>query len=319
MAAIELDGLAKYYGDVTALDGVDLTVEEGEIFGFLGPNGAGKSTTIDILLDFVRPSAGSATVLGMDAQARSERVRQRVGVLPEGYEVYGRLTGREHVEFVVESKGATETPADVLERVGIADAADRAAGGYSTGMRQRLLLGMALVGDPDLLILDEPSTGLDPAGVREIRRIVRGVAEEGNTVFFSSHILSQVEAVCDRVAILRQGQVVAVDSVEGLRDAAETEATLRVRTDGITDAAVAAVRGLEGVASVTRQGDEVVAGVADSAKTAVINALEDAGVAVVDFETEETSLEELFLSYTQGDAGARAEGPDTPAGEEVDG
>jgi ABC-2 type transport system ATP-binding protein len=301
MTAIELRGLTKQYGGVTALDGVDLAVEEGEIFGFLGPNGAGKSTTIDILLDFVRPTAGDASVFGMDSQEQTLAVRRRTGVLPDGFHVYDRLTGRQHVQFVVESKDADDDPMGVLERVGIADAADRKTGGYSKGMRQRLALGMALTGDPDLLILDEPSTGLDPAGAREIRDIVRSESNRGTTVFFSSHVLSQVEAVCDRVGILRKGELIAVDSVEGLRDAAGTEARLKITVDGIDDAAMDAVRDLDGVSSVSLTDSQLTVAVSDGSKTAVLSALEDRGVTVRDFETDESSLEELFISYTEGD------------------
>jgi len=300
MAAIELEDLTKRYGDVTALDGVDLTVRSGEVFGFLGPNGAGKSTTIDILLDFVRPTSGQASVLGLDAQASSLEVRRRVGVLPEGYQVYDRLTGRQHVAFVLDSKDVDEEPIDAMARVGIADAADRRASDYSKGMRQRLLLSMALVGDPDLLVLDEPSTGLDPAGVREIRRVVRETADRGATVFFSSHILSQVEAVCDRVGILRDGELVAVDSIEGLRETGGGGETLRVTTDGLPDAAIVAVRALEGVGAVRRDGDSLAVEADGTAKTAVLDAVEGAGATVLDFETESRSLEELFLAYTEG-------------------
>jgi ABC-2 type transport system ATP-binding protein len=267
----------------------------------LGPNGAGKSTTIDILLDFVRPTAGDASVFGMDSQEQTLAVRRRTGVLPDGFHVYDRLTGRQHVQFVVESKDADDDPMDVLERVGIADAADRKTGGYSKGMRQRLALGMALTGDPDLLILDEPSTGLDPAGAREIRDIVRSESNRGTTVFFSSHVLSQVEAVCDRVGILRKGELIAVDSVEGLRDAAGTEARLKITVDGIDDAAMDAVRDLDGVSSVSLTDSQLTVAVSDGSKTAVLSALEDRGVTVRDFETDESSLEELFISYTEGD------------------
>ncbi|MEF8827361.1 MAG: ABC transporter ATP-binding protein, partial [Halapricum sp.] len=215
MAAIEVNGVTKRFGDVTALQNLDLTVEEGEVFGFLGPNGAGKSTTIDILLDHVRPTAGSARVFGHDAQAESVPVRERTGVLPEGYGTLGRMTGRNHVEFAFEAKNADGDPDAVLDRVGIAGAADRRAEDYSKGMKQRLMLGMALAGDPDLLILDEPTTGLDPNGARRIRQIVQAEADRGATVFFSSHILEQVEAVCDRVGILNQGHLVAVDTIDG--------------------------------------------------------------------------------------------------------
>ena len=305
MAAIELEGLAKEYsGGVTALRGIDLDVRDGEIFGFLGPNGAGKSTTINILLDFVRPSGGSARVLGLDAQDDTQEVRRRTGVLPEGYTVYSRLTGRQHVEFVIESKDANDYADEILERVGIEDAADRKAGDYSKGMKQRLTLGMALVGDPDLLILDEPSTGLDPSGVQDVRRIVKEESDRGTTVFFSSHILSQVEAVCDRVGILRKGELVAVDTVEGLRDAAGTEARLRISVGEYEPEDVEAVRALEGVSEVQQRDGELIVSVADGSKTSVLTTLEDRGVAVNDFETEEASLEELFLSYTDEEVDA---------------
>ncbi len=232
MATIELNGLRKEFDGVQALRGVDLAVEQGEVFGFLGPNGAGKSTTINILLDFVRPTAGSAMVLGHDAQDESKAVRERTGVMPQGYQIYKRLTGRQHIEFVIDSKDAPDDPVEMLERVGIADAADRPAGDYSKGRKQRLTLGMALVDDPDLLILDEPSTGLDPAGVREVRSIVREESAEGTTVLISSSILSQVEAVCDRVGILRDGELVAVDTVEDLREAASLEELFMAYTEG---------------------------------------------------------------------------------------
>jgi ABC-2 type transport system ATP-binding protein len=300
MAAIELDGVTKRYGDVRALHDVDLTVDDGEIFGFLGPNGAGKSTTIDILLDFVRPTAGEVTVLGHDAQAESRAVRRRTGVLPDGFSVYDRLTGRKHLRLAVDSKGADEDVDDLLARVGIADAADRPAGDYSTGMVQRLVLAMALVGDPDLLILDEPSTGLDPNGARRMREVIRAERDRGATVFFSSHILEQVEAVCDRVGILRGGELVAVDTIEGLREAVGGGDRLTVTVDRVTDAAVAAVEGVEGVSTVTVDGSRLAVDCDDGAKTAVISTLEDEGLAVRDFATTESSLEELFAAYTTG-------------------
>ncbi|MDB2239923.1 ABC transporter ATP-binding protein [Halorubrum ezzemoulense] len=308
MTAIELRGVTKEFGDVTAVRDLDLTVEDGEVYGFLGPNGAGKSTTIDMLLNLVRPTAGTVRVLGADVATDGVDVRRRTGVLPDGFSVYDRLSGRKHVEFAVESKEAADDPDALLARVGLADAADRAAGEYSKGMRQRLALAMALVDDPDLLVLDEPSSGLDPAGAKEMREIVRAEAERGATVFFSSHILEQVDAVCDRVGILRDGELVAEDSVEGLREAVGGEETLDVAAAGADDEAVAAVRALDGVSGVTRDGDELVVNCDSDAKTEVIAALEDAGVAVADFHTREASLEDLFLAYTEGDAATRDAG-----------
>ena len=305
-SAIELTGLTKHFGEVVALDGVALAVEDGEIFGFLGPNGAGKSTAIDTLLDFIRPTSGTVRVLGMDAQTDSLEIRRRTGVLPDAYHVYGRLTGRQHVQFAVDSKGSDDDPMDLLERVGIADAADRKAGGYSKGMRQRLVLAMALVGEPDILILDEPSTGLDPNGAREMRRIIREENERGTTVFFSSHILEQVEAICDRVAILHQGRIVTVDTIDGLREAAGTATRLTITVDAVPEAALADIASIEGVREVNATDRIVTVHTEDGGKTAILHALESAGAEILDFTTSETSLEELFAAYT-GDGAAEAE------------
>jgi ABC-2 type transport system ATP-binding protein len=306
MTAIELRDVTKRFGDVVAVDGVDLAVEEGEVFGFLGPNGAGKSTTIDMVLDFVRPTAGDVRVLGLDAQADSVAVRERTGVLPEGFSVYDRLTGRKHVEFARRSKGVDCDPDAVLDRVGLADAAGRAAGDYSKGMAQRLALAMALVGDPDLLVLDEPSAGLDPNGARLMREIAREEADRGATVFFSSHLLGQVEATCDRVGIMRAGELVAVDSIEGLRERAGGEQTLRLTVDAVDDDALAAVRALDGVSGASADGSTVTVSCDAGAKSAVVAAVEERGVRVEDFETESASLEELFANYTAEGQGADA-------------
>ncbi len=316
MTTIELDSVTKRYGDggfslpgrgntpVEALSNLDLSVEEGEIYGFLGPNGAGKSTTINVLLDFIRPTAGRARVLGFDAQEESQQVRERVGVLPEGFSTYSRLTGRQHLDFAIESKGAHDTPTDLAERVGITDAIDRKAGGYSKGMAQRLVLGMALAGEPELLILDEPSTGLDPNGAREMREIVREERSRGATVFFSSHVLGQVEAVCDRVGILRDGALVAEDTVEGLRDATETGTTLEIEVARLPNDAISAVRALSGVSDVSAEETSLTVTCEDEAKTTVLSTLDENGAPVRDFSTTGASLEEVFANYTTQEARA---------------
>jgi ABC-2 type transport system ATP-binding protein len=300
MDAIQCSGLTKRFGDVLAVDDLDLTIEEGEIFGFLGPNGAGKSTTIDILLDFVRPTSGSVTVLGHDAQQEGEAVRQRTGVLPDAYHVYDRLTGRQHVRFACEMKGSDEDPIQLLERTGVADAADRKAGGYSKGMRQRLVLAMALVGDPELLILDEPSTGLDPNGAREMREIIQAENDRGTTVFFSSHIMEQVEAVCDRVGIINRGSLVAENSIDGLRDATETGETLYVSLDGIDEAMLQEVSMLDGVAKAAIEDGRIRLSVGDRSKFRVLESIDDEVAPIQDFEVVESSLEDLFARYTTG-------------------
>ena len=296
--AIRTTNLTKRFGSVTAVDALDLEVQEGEVFGFLGPNGAGKSTTINMLLDFIRPTEGSVEVLGMDANERSQAVRSRTGVLPEGFDVYDRLTGRKHVEFALESKGREGDVDELLERVDMLDAADRKAGGYSKGMQQRIVLAMAIAGEPDLLVLDEPTTGLDPNGAREMREIVTQEAARGATVFFSSHILEQVEAVCDRVGILRDGEFVAVDTIENLRDSVGSGDRLTVTFEGSPDAAVDAVERVPGVTNVSVDGNTLALSTGESPKTDVLSAIEDAGIDVEDFATEEASLEELFAAYT---------------------
>jgi ABC-2 type transport system ATP-binding protein len=298
MGAIETAGLTKRFGDVHAVEELDLTVESGEVFGFLGPNGAGKSTTIDMLLDFVRPTAGTAEVLGYDAQDSPTEIHQRVGILPEGYGLYDRLSGRKHVEFMIDSKAVDDDPGRILDLVGLdGEDAERAVGGYSKGMAQRLVLGMALVGDPDLLILDEPSSGLDPNGAREVRQIVRELADEGTTVFFSSHVLGQVEAVCDRVGIMREGRLVAVDTIDGLRDSIGSGATIELAVDRVPDGIDSL--SIDGVSGLTAADGTIRATCLDpGAKVAVIDRVREAGADVRDITTRESSLEDLFTAYT---------------------
>ena len=307
MGAIEIAGLEKHFGEVAAVDGLDLTVEDGEIFGFLGPNGAGKSTTIDIMLDFVRPTAGSVTVLGHDAQHESLAVRRRTGVLPDGYHVYNRLTGRQHLEFAIDLKGVDDDPMAMLERVGIAEAADRRAGGYSKGMKQRLMLAIALLGEPDLLVLDEPSTGLDPNGAKEIRDIIRAENERGATVFFSSHVMEQVEAICDRVAIINSGRLVALDSVDGLRSSTGAGETLYLHVAEMDEQTVEQILSVDGVEAAVREDGRIRVTLGTRSKFQVLDDI-DAISPIEDFSVVTSSLADLFIQYT-------AEATDTEAQE----
>jgi ABC-2 type transport system ATP-binding protein len=305
MPAISADGLTKEYGETTALNDLSFSVEEGEVFGFLGPNGAGKSTTINALLNFARPTAGEAQVFGMDTGDQSREIRQRTGFLPEGYATYDRLTARKHLEFAIRSKDADDDPVALLERVGLEDAVDRKAGEFSKGMAQRLMLAIALVDDPDLLILDEPSTGLDPNGAREMRDIVRTEVQRGATVFFSSHIMEQVEAVCDRVGILRDGQMVTVDTVEGLQSSISDDVTVEITVDHVDDALLETVRSLPDVVTATTEDTTPPTLLVEcsGSRSAVIGAVEDLdSVEVLDFATDKGSLEEVFRAYTTEDS-----------------
>ncbi|MFC4990004.1 ABC transporter ATP-binding protein [Saliphagus infecundisoli] len=299
MVAIETDSLERRFGSVRAVEELDLEVDEGEVFGFLGPNGAGKSTTINMLLGFVPPTAGSATVLGHDAATESLAVRQRTGVLPEDFGVYERLTARKHVRFAIDCKGAGDDPDALLSRVGLADAADRKAGGFSTGMRQRLAFAMALAGEPELLILDEPSSGLDPNGAREMREIVREEVDRGATVFFSSHIMEQVEAICDRVGVMREGRLVACDSIASLKRDLDVDSRLVVEVDRVPEGIREELLALEGVSAVRIDDGEIEVALSRAGrKTAALDAVERSGAAVEDVSTEEPSLEDLFEALT---------------------
>jgi ABC-2 type transport system ATP-binding protein len=300
MAAIEATDLSKRYDTVVALDRVNLVVEEGETFGFLGPNGAGKSTFINVLLDFVKPSDGRVSIFENNCQADGVDVRNRIGVLPEGYSVFDRLTGRQHIEYAIRSKDADDDPIELLDRVGIREDADRKASDYSKGMAQRLVLGMALAGQPDLLLLDEPTTGLDPNGAAEMRDILREENDRGATIFFSSHILEQVEAVCDRVGILQNGELVAVDTIDGLRASLGGGTKLVITPDSLTDETLAAVRSVPGVETAVAREETIQVTCTNDAKMDVLVALRDAGVDVVNFRTEEASLEDMFVEYTNG-------------------
>lgn len=215
--AILTEGLTKQYGSTVAVDDLHLVVESDEIYGLLGPNGAGKSTTIGMLMDYIRPTSGHIRVLGRDPQTDVVDVHNRLGILPDRYSLYDGLTARRHLEFIIRTKGASDSPETLLTRVGLDDAIDQAVATFSQGMEQRLALAMSLVGEPELLVLDEPFTGLDPHGVRTVREIVHEENDRGTAVFFSSHVLGQVELVCDRIGILDGGRLVAEGSIGELR------------------------------------------------------------------------------------------------------
>ncbi|SDY89696.1 ABC-2 type transport system ATP-binding protein [Halopenitus persicus] len=276
-----------------------MTVPAESVYGLLGPNGAGKSTTIDALVGLVHATGGTVRILGMDVRTSPVEIRRRIGILPDGFTPYERLTGREHLDAAARANGVTIDTDEALARVGLADAADRTAGGYSHGMSQRLGLAMALVGAPDLIILDEPAAGLDPHGIEMLRRIVREEHARGATVILSTHQLAQVEAVCDTVGIIDDGRLVAEDSVESLRRTVETEATLRVRLTGSIDRAHNLLGELNGVTGVNEDGDVLVVRCeAEQGTAGVIAALERSDVGLESYEKSLPGLEQVFEAYT---------------------
>jgi ABC-2 type transport system ATP-binding protein len=257
--AIRTEGLEKRYGDVVAVRSLDLEVHAGEVFGLLGPNGAGTTTTILMLLGLSEPTAGRAEVLGLDPARNPLKVKRHVGYLPDNVGFYGDMTGRQNLRYTARLNGlepkATETlMTALLERVGLADAADSRVDTYSRGMKQRLGLADALVKDPMVVILDEPTTSIDPVGVAQTLELVRELADEhGVTVLLSSHLLHQVQQVCDRIAIFVSGSVVAQGTVRELaeRQASGALAQIEIGADGEPAAVAATLRGVPGVTEVT--------------------------------------------------------------------
>jgi ABC-2 type transport system ATP-binding protein len=214
-AAIEATGLTKRYDAVVAVDDLSFRVQPGEIYGLLGPNGAGKTTTILMLLGLSEPSAGTARVVGLDPAREPLEVKRRVGYLPDAVGFYGRLSGRENLAYTarlngLDPAGVEERITELLGQVNLLDAADRPADGYSRGMLQRLGVADALIKDPDVLILDEPTASIDPSGVAELLSLIRRLADErGLAILLSSHLLSQVQQLCDRVGIFSRGRLIA--------------------------------------------------------------------------------------------------------------
>lgn len=301
MAAIETEKLTKRYSDHTAVQDLDFEVRSGEVYGFLGPNGAGKSTTIAMLMDYVYPTDGRARVLGMDAHEDSVEIKRRTGVLPEDCQLYDRLSGRKHLQFAIDSTDADDDPDDLIDRVGLSETwADRPVGRYSTGMKQRLHIALALVNDPELLILDEPSSGLDPSGIQLLRDIVLEERDAGTAVFFSSHILEQVEAVCDRVGILVDGQLQVSDDIQNLKSETGPAVYLHVEVDGLPSGLEAKLESNSAVTEVVSpsgdggDGQRIEISLdSESAKAEILRTIEE-HTTIRDFTAQETSLETLF-------------------------
>jgi ABC-type multidrug transport system ATPase subunit len=289
---VETDDLSKTYGAVRAVDRVSLSVWRGEVYGFLGPNGAGKTTTLRMLAGLVRPTGGSATVHG--DQPGSPRALARTGVLIEAPRFYPYLSGRDNLRVVARYAGVPDRRIEVvLDTVDLAGRGGDRYAGYSLGMKQRLGVAAALLKDPELLILDEPTNGLDPAGMAEMREFMRSLGQGGRTLVLSSHLMGEVEQVCDRVGVIRAGSLVAEGSVEELRG----RAGLRVRAEPVAEAA-RLLEDLPEVGGLNRV-DGLLELSVDTARAPAINrALVEAGIAVSELYPARASLEDVFLELT---------------------
>jgi ABC-2 type transport system ATP-binding protein len=300
-AVIQTEGLTKRFGERIAVEDLNLCVRSGEIFGFLGPNGAGKTTTIGLLLALVRPTAGRAIVMSYDVQRQPEQALQAVGAMIEAPAFYPYLSGRDNLRLLARAGGLPEARvAAALDLVELSDRARDKFKGYSQGMRQRLGIAAALLHEPRLIILDEPTNGLDPAGQHEIRDLIQLLAQSGHTIFLSSHMLHEVEQLCGRVAILKAGRVIAEGTVA---DLLRRGRGVLLRVAGDTAAALALLRATPWIAGVEPRGDTLLVD-APAERTAEINALLAAhAIPVAEIRANEERLEDFFLEVT----GTRAE------------
>jgi len=310
-SAIQLNGLSKSFGRgqtrIDAVKNVNLNIAPGQVYGFLGPNGAGKTTTIRMITGLIHPTAGDVHIFGQDVRAHQEALR-RIGAVVEGAAFYPFLSGRRNLEVLARTSGsygkALKTRiADLLAQVGLHERADQRVRGYSLGMRQRLGVAAALLSNPDILIFDEPTNGLDPEGMTEIRRFIRAQAvEHGKTIFLSSHLLHEVENLCDRVAIIHRGVIVREGSVSELLDASTR---LRIEVSP-RDIAIEALRGRWTASPVTDVENALLVDAPRAAIPELVRALVAQNVDVYQVVSERQNLEAFFLTVIQQQNGEAA-------------
>ena len=316
---IEVKGLTKVYGGHTAVDDVSFKIRNGRIYGLLGPNGAGKSTTMNIIAGCLSPTEGTVLINGYDICDQPMEAKRQIGYLPEQPPLFGDMTPFEYLCFVAEAKGVKDELIDrqVKEAMAVTDilsVKDRLIRNLSKGYRQRVGIAQTMLGSPDIIILDEPTVGLDPKQLTEIRALIRRLGEK-LTVIVSSHILSEIAELCDHVIILSGGRVVADDTVEALEARVSPEKILRLTVKGDEEGVCSVLEGMDGIIAVTAEGRDAEGAVRLRVTTApdtdlrdtIFFAMAERRYAVISMELEEQSLESIFLSLTGGDTDADKE------------
>jgi ABC-2 type transport system ATP-binding protein len=296
---LEVHGLVKRYGGLTAVAGVDVTVNVGDVYGYLGPNGAGKTTSLRMMLGLIRPTAGEVRLFGRDPW-ESVRALDGVAGFVEAPTFYPYLSGRRNLELLAafDGHGATERIDAALERVELSDRAADRVGGYSHGMRQRLGIAAALLREPRLLLLDEPTTGLDPAGMRDMRVLIRRLSQQGITIVLSSHLLAEVEELCNRVAIIQRGKIAYEGEISALKRSAGASYSLSTTDD---ERALQVARAQPGIETPRlHQGRVWFDASGETAVAELSQALVEAGALIVALTPQTASLEQLFFSLTEG-------------------
>ncbi len=301
MAIIEIEGLHKSYGSIKALRNLDLSVAEGEIYGFLGPNGAGKTTAIKIIMSLLNPDVGRIRVKGIDVTEAGPDIRKYIGYLPERVALYEYMTVQKNLEFLCDLKGC---PRDViphlLDDFKIKASKDTKVKTLSKGMLQRLGLAQTQIGDPDVLILDEPTSGLDPEIRRWVKKKIISMKKKGKTVFLSSHVLSEVQEICDRVGVISDGKLIAEDTVKNLSEKLHLEPRIEISVDPI-DEALKHVKSLKYIHRPRIEKELLVLYCTGKNKARLIHDLVDQGMEIDDVGIEEPDLEEVFVKIMEGE------------------
>lgn len=302
---IEVENLRKEYDGLIALDDISFKVEEGEIFAFLGPNGAGKTTTINIMMGFIYPTSGRVKIFNQDITKNGKKIKKRIGFLPEELGFYDTLTAYEHMDFYGRLFGMPkaereERILELLEMVGLLERKDSKLREYSHGMKQRLGIAQALINEPELLILDEPTSGLDPRASYEVRNIIKELGKKGITIFLSSHLLYEVQQICDTAAIIDKGKLVKKDSIKNLINEIKGKGIkVRITCLNMNDDIIEAIRGIKGIQEMRTKDNKLIIKVASDETVAEINsAIVKAGGKVIRMEELVPDLEEVFLKLT---------------------
>jgi ABC-2 type transport system ATP-binding protein len=306
-AVIELQNVTRYFGSTHAVDDVSFSVPRGNVFGYIGPNGAGKTTSMRILATLEIPSGGDARIEGLSSVNDPDRVRTRLGFMPDAFGTYRNTNCAEYLDFYARSHGLigrqrTARMRWVMDFTGLKPLADKPISGLSKGMRQRLCLGRALIHDPSVLILDEPAAGLDPRARIELRKIIRTLAGDGKTILISSHILTELAEMCDQVGIIEQGRLLATGSVDEIRGDAATHRHICIEIMGATEAVVSRLEAKEFVTKLRVDGSRIYVSVTGDRDTQadLLKELLDAGFRILQYRSDDQTLEDVFLAVTKG-------------------
>lgn len=309
---IEISNLVKYYGEKKAVNNISFTVNKGEVLGFLGPNGAGKSTTMNIITGYLSSTSGSVKVNGHDILEEPELAKKCIGYLPELPPLYLDMTVIEYLNFICDLKGVSKKErktqlAKILSMVKIVDVADRLIGNLSKGYKQRVGIAQAMVGNPEILILDEPTVGLDPNQIREIRKLIRTLAID-HTIILSSHILSEVQAVCDRVVIINKGKVAAIDTISDLSLRLSGSTKLLLIFKGDSKNVISEIRNIPGVVDIHERASKdniseieiTLVNTGNDVRSSIFYIMARKNCPILELRSLDPTLEEIFLSITAG-------------------